>query len=302
MLSIFIRAVWFLLLCVSSVLAGGLRTHLGEVVVENLQVGQMYSLAELANLSLRVTNTSDYRVGLRMDVLIPDEVELKHEARPIPDMSWINLTCDSFTLDAGQDAVADIIIRIPDEDRHLGKRFQFMIWSHTVPTTEGGMYLATGLKSRIIFTTDSVRAEGSFNSAGAKGNAVFSVIPTEIRLNAVPLGARHDIRQSDGTVLIIRNAGDEPLTLRVSSKTVTGSLATVESGWEDTPDAGYLTFDRDEILVTPNSEEIVNLFLNLPAEPGLYGKRLMFLIYVCDQTRSVTTGVYTRVFAALQKK
>jgi hypothetical protein len=29
---------------------------------------------------------------------------------------------------------------------------------------------------------------------------------------------------------------------------------------------------------------------------------LMFLIYVYDQTRSVTTGVYTRVFAALQKK
>ena len=55
--------------------AGGLRTHLGEVVVENLQIGQTYNLKDLANLSLMVVNTSEYRVKLQMDVLSPDEVE-----------------------------------------------------------------------------------------------------------------------------------------------------------------------------------------------------------------------------------
>ena len=154
-MKVFCSSMLLLLICITSVSAGGLRTQLGEVVVENLQIGQTYNLADLANLSLRVTNTSDYRVKLRMDVLAPDEVELRHQAQPIPDLSWIALSCDTFYLEAGEEAVSDIMISIPDEEQYLGKRYQFMIWSHTVPSTEGGMFLATGLKSRIIFTTDN---------------------------------------------------------------------------------------------------------------------------------------------------
>ncbi len=290
-----------LLFCVTSAYAGGLRTQLGEVVVENLQIGQTYNLADLANLSLRVTNTSDYRTELRMDFLIPDEVELKHQARPIPNLSWITLTCDSFSLDAGQEAVSDIMISIPDDEQYLGKRFQFMIWSHTVPSSEGGMFLATGLKSRIVFTTDTVRADLPLDSAKPSGNAAFSVSPSEIHLNAVPLGSRYDVRKANGTALVVKNPTAEELTLRLYSKTVSSTLASVEPGWEDTPDAGYLTFEADEIRIPPQSERTVNLYLHIPSEAGLDEKQLMFLIHVCDETRQVTTGVYVRVFASLKQ-
>jgi len=57
--------------------AGGLSTQLGEVVIENLQIGQTYNLKQLANLRLIVTNTSDYSVDLRMDILLPDSSELR---------------------------------------------------------------------------------------------------------------------------------------------------------------------------------------------------------------------------------
>ena len=61
-------------------MSGGLRTQLGEVVIENLQVGQRYNLKDLANLKLIVGNTSDYALQLQMDVLVPSPGELKQEA------------------------------------------------------------------------------------------------------------------------------------------------------------------------------------------------------------------------------
>ena len=69
--------------------AGGLRTQLGEVVIENLQIGQTYNLKQLANVRLIVTNTSDYSVDLRMDVQLPDSSELRKGAEPVPDTSWV---------------------------------------------------------------------------------------------------------------------------------------------------------------------------------------------------------------------
>jgi hypothetical protein len=292
--------ILLLLICISSAGAGGLRTQLGEVVVENLQIGQSYNLKDLVNLSLRVTNTSDYGVGLRMDLLVPGEAELKHEAEPIPDLAWISLSADSFNLEGGQEAISDIVISIPDEEQYLGKRYQFMIWSHTVPGSEGGMFLATGLKSRIIFTTDTIRADLSAGSAVPSGNAAFAVLPAELHLYQVPVGTRYDVHMNTGTALLIKNPTDDELTLKLYSKTVGGSLASLEPGWEDTPDAGYLTFDENEVRIPPRAVRAVNPYLHVPGEAGLQGKKLMFLIHVCDETRQVITGVYVRVFAALK--
>ena len=163
------------------------------------------------------------------------------------------------------------------------------------------MFLATGLKSRIIFTTDTVRADIPVDKAQPSGNAAFSVSPSEIRLEQVPLGVLYDVKNTEGMTLRVENPTDEELTLSLYSKSMGHSFASVEPGWEDTPDAGYLTFEEDEIKISPQSEDEVYLYLNVPDKPSLRGKQLMFLVHVCDETGAVTTGVYVRVFASLKQ-
>ena len=51
--------------------AGGLSCSIGEVVIENLKIGQTYSLRTLANLPLSLTNTGDESVVVRVDPLRP---------------------------------------------------------------------------------------------------------------------------------------------------------------------------------------------------------------------------------------
>jgi len=293
--------ILLLLLISVSAHAGGLRTQLGEIVVENLQIGQTYNLIRLANLNLKVTNTSQYPVRLQMDVLTPNESELRHQAEPVPDLSWIKLTCDSFDLDAGQQAVSDIIISIPDEEQYLGKRYQFMIWSHTVPGADGSIFLATGLKSRIVFTTDTVRADLSPDFDKVSGNAGFSVSPSELHLNSVPLGSRYDMTEACGAALVIQNPTDQVLTVRLYSEPVSSSFASIDTGWEDTPDPGYLTFDKNEIKIPPREERSANIYLNIPDQAQLRGKRLMFLVTARDETGPVNTGVYVRVYVTLKQ-
>jgi hypothetical protein len=138
-------------LCVSTRLfAGGLSTNLGEVVIEGLETGESYSLKELANIPLSVVNRGDDTVTVRIHVLIPDSVELKHGAAPIPEASWVTLESDSIVLAPGQMGVTDVFIAIPDDSALASAKFQVMLWSRTIPGP--GVFIACGLKSRIIFS------------------------------------------------------------------------------------------------------------------------------------------------------
>lgn len=278
--------------------AGGLRCQLGEVVIENLQIGQTYNLRELANLQMIVTNTGDQPVDLLMEVLVPDSGQLRQGAMAVPDNSWIELSQDSFTLGPQQPASADIIISIPDDLQYLGKKFQVIIWSHTVGT--GSMFMEVGLKSRIIFTTDTVRAsqEEMFTSSNASTN--FELKPEEIFLENVPLGHTYDVSDEDGLVLTITNNGEREQTFRLKSRSIANSAATLTSGYDDAPDASYLQFSDNEFVLAPEESKTVKMYLKFPMKAEYTGKNYMFVVHAYTIDNNVKTGVYSRLYTAIR--
>lgn len=137
-----------LIFCLSSHLyAGGLSTTFGEVKLENLKIGEEYSMEETAEFPLVVQNTSDEQLALKVEVLYPKKEELKKGFEPIPDISWISLEKEEFTLKPQEKAKTDVIIKIPNDEKYAGKKYQVYLWSHTV-----GRSLGVGLKSRLLFT------------------------------------------------------------------------------------------------------------------------------------------------------
>lgn len=280
-----------------SLKAGGLSTQLGEVVVTNLQIGQTYNLMELANLRMSVTNTGADVVNLKMDVLQPEIRELRQGAAIIPDASWVTLSQDSFTVGSMQPAFSDISISIPDETQYLGKKFQVIIWSHTVG--DGSTFMEVGLKSRIIFSTDSIKADIDKLVTSSNASLNFSLQPEEIHLENVPLGMSYDIAEETGHVLTITNSGDHQKAFKLQSQTVESSSTRLTDQYEDTPETSYLRFSVDEFVLAPEETKTVKFFLDFPANAEYKGKHYMFVIHAYSVDARVTTGVYSRLYVSM---
>jgi hypothetical protein len=280
--------------------AGGLSTQLGEVVIQNLQVGQAYNLRDLANLSLSVVNRGDEEIALAMDPLVPEASELKQGAEAIPDLSWIALSSREHIVSAGGTATSDILVTIPDDDHLLGRKFQVTVWSHSVPRPGAGMALAYGLKSRIIFTVDPVRAEQVEVVTSSAADAGCMIAPHEIRVARVTAGKLCDLEKDAGVLLTLSNPGSSPRRVTLASQAVSASQAALPAGYLDTPDASYLTFSQNEITVAPGRSETVRMFLHFPAERRYRGQKYMFIINAETTGQGVKAGVYSRLYASVE--
>jgi len=146
--------LWYLLGS-PEVYAGGLRTPFGKVTLKNIPPGDTYSMRSDAKFPMVIENTSDRKVQLQLDILAPEEEEVQEGYEPIPDVNWIKLEKDSFSLTAGKKAETDVTISVPDDSKYHGRKFHVFIWSHTI-----GESIGVGLKSKLLFSVANVK-EGS---------------------------------------------------------------------------------------------------------------------------------------------
>jgi hypothetical protein len=295
-----IRLFILTLFVATALQARGLSTSLGEVVVENLQVGQTYSLKQLANLRLYVTNNSDDSVALKMDILSPDSSELKKGASPIPDILWLKLSQNTFVLGPDEIALSDITLSIPDENRYLGKKYQVAIWSHTVALAGRAMSLGLGLKSRIIFTTDATKAPVNEIVKSSDASVELVLNPEKMFLDDVELGTIYDPEARKGSVLTVSNHSKHEQLLRLRSLTVSNSVTALTEGYEDAPDASYLRFSENEFVLPPYGTKEVRVYLDFSERTEYCGKRFMFIIHAYVVGEKVSAGVYSRVYASIK--
>jgi hypothetical protein len=128
--------------------AGGLSTVFSKVIVEGLEAGRSYNVEEISKVPLEVMNTSNRKVQLKIDVMIPKEEDLSDGYVPVPDASWLTLEASYFEIEPGASARTGLHINIPAGEKYNGKKYAVYIWSHTV-----GESLGVGLMSKLLFTT-----------------------------------------------------------------------------------------------------------------------------------------------------
>lgn len=137
---------------VEPLFCSGISTPYGEVVVENIVPGEDVSITGIANKPFSVKNNSENRVRIKIDVVVPQETELKPGYVALPDSSWIKLDKDTFDLEAGEEAITQVVLQVPNKKKFYGKKYQVYLWSRTLPK-ESGMSISVGLKSRFLLET-----------------------------------------------------------------------------------------------------------------------------------------------------
>jgi len=288
-----------LIVCSKFVQAGGLRTHWGEVAIRNLKIGQPYNIREMNNLPLVIFNTGDEVIDLKIEVLKPEANELKEGFEAIPDVSWVKIGQDLFTVEPNGKASTDVIISIPDDEQYLGKKYQAWIWSHTV----GKGMVASGLQSRILLTVASAEEDSSQKGVGDKGlggNSDFSVLPYETYVQDAKVGRVCEVEDLTGVTLRVVNPNNKEYAYKIESIRVEDSLLKLKEGYEDCPNPSFLIFSELEFVVPAKGTKEIKMHLAFPNEKEYIGKKYMFVIHtkVIKQVR--THGVYSILYVSIE--
>lgn len=295
----FVVGCWLVLVPQFAEAGAGLSTQAGEVLIENLKIGQTYNTRELVDLPLRVRNNGNETVDLEMKLHLPPENEVRRGYEPIPDISWVKLSKDFFTVGPGESAVADVIISIPDDEKYFNKRYQFNIWSHTLP---GGKFIALGVDSRFLFTIVNVRADITEERyMELIGDINFSLLPHRLHINNLKLGKKYDIEKLTGVSFKLINPNERKFTYKMTSLDTKKALVNVTGGWEDCPDPSFLTFDKSEFTVGANEIKKIRVYLEFPDKKEYKGKKYLFIIYTEILGQPIEFGVYNNLYVTTEE-
>jgi len=272
--------------------AGGLSCSVGEVVIENLKIGQTYSLKTLANLPLSVTNTGDQPVTVLIEPLVPGPGELRQKAEPIPQIKWARALPDSFKLFPKESKLVEMIIEIPDDEALFGKKFQVNFWSHTL--AQAGDLLAVGLNSRVIFSIDRAReTPGSVPS----GDLSLSILPAEITLDKVNSGRQYRLEDFLQKPLTVKNGSQRELSVELHTVDVQKSATTLPPGYADLLGSAVITLTPNKFILKPGEEKTISGTVAFPKGERLTAKKFMCVVSAAVIGQSVQTQIYSRIYA-----
>jgi hypothetical protein len=271
--------------------AGGLRCSIGEVVVENLRIGQEYSLVELANLPLSITNTGDRMAIVRVDAVAPGAGESRQGASPIPDAAWVSTVPDSFRLEPAATQQVEIRIRIPQSEALLGKKYQVSLWSHVVP--QAGESIACGLSSRVIFTIDPKLEIPGVQPAGG---VLISLLPAETKIRHPVPQQRTRLEDCLDRPLVLKNPTGKKLVVELALLRPQESAGGLPAGCGDLLASASLELAPKQVELKPGEEIVVSGSLSFrPGEPAP-SETLMAVVSARVVDGEVATAVYARIY------
>jgi len=276
-----------------------LHTTFGEVIVENLRLGETYNTREIVNLPLMVTNYSDEEVIVTLTVKKPRPERLREGYEPIPDTDWIELSINRMELQPGGHAATDVIIHVPSDEQYARKKYHVLIES----VAKGKGNIAVGLKHRLLFSIASSEAQVKKDERKVKllANLNYTVLPAIIKLYDFKLGKKQDLAKLTGKTFKIINPNDEDYRYRLSSMRIEESKVTSARGYEDCPDPSFLTFSESEVDIPANTVKVIKIYLNIPDKKEYKGKKYMFLISTKLLGQEIPVGQYNRVFVTTEK-
>ncbi|OGV96121.1 hypothetical protein A2W24_01895 [Microgenomates group bacterium RBG_16_45_19] len=274
------------------ILAGGLRCSVGEVVVENLKIGNTYSLKTLANLPLSITNTGSEPVTVRVEPVVPASTETKQGAEPLPAPSWAKAVPDSFELYPQESKSVEMILTIPEEEAYFGRKFQVNFWSHTLP--KANQFLAYGLSSRVIFTIDRVREDPNSRPTG---DLSFSIIPGEVKLRNPSPGVVYQLEKLLDRPLVIRNTSSKKLMVELKLLGLQESVAYAPEGYSDLWASADVNLSPSILYLEPGEEKQISGTIRFDKKAKFSNKNYLGIICAAVTDQEVKTRIYSRIYA-----
>lgn len=286
------------IVCPCWVWGGSLSSTFSEVLVQNLQPGQRYSLTEIANFPYNVKNTGDESIQIKTEFVIPGKTSIRPGFEIIPDTGWVKLGDSQFILGSSATKTSDIVIEIPKNRRYLNKKYQVNIWSHTL-NSNGGFAVTAGLESILLITTDKQLSDAAseknqIEQSGANLN--FDIQPRELIVKDIQIGKNNDISQLARIKLKITNLNKIDCKFGIRSLSKTEAMTSPKQGYRACPDPAFLSFSESEFKLGPKEEKEVSVYINFPDNNKFKDKKYMFVVCASAGELETSGGIYSRLY------
>ncbi|MFH1368683.1 MAG: hypothetical protein ABII64_06130 [Elusimicrobiota bacterium] len=291
---IFTPVVAFMIACAAPVIARAafISSTFGEVSVDNLQPGRRYSIVKLANFPYNITNKGKMPVTLAIDVIKPEENQVKLGYEVISDTSWVKLEYSKIILNPNEKKTVDVYISVPDEEKNLGRKFEVDIWAHTIEKVEG-LPVAVGLQSKLLLAT------AKFNES-VQRQPGFWIEPDKAIIKGLSPGERADIVRVAGKILRVTNEYEE--TVEFNAETVFKGFPKESEDRKFKTDR-KLSVELSETVFTlkPFESKDIKIAAVIPPGKKYYDKNFISVIKISARGKK-STAKYLKLYLSTKKK
>lgn len=265
--------------------ASGVGFGPGEIIYNNLQIGQEYDFGKLSNIPFEVWNKSTGSITVRIVKYAPSAADVKKDYEPVPDTDWITVTPEVFKdIPAGRKRTASLKIRIPQDKKYLGKKFQIFLQART----EAGPFMALGAVSRVLFTIS-----GTVDKSVKKPEAApakFSVGPETVRIQDLLLGATNV-----SGCLFIRNESAKPIKFGMSIMNGKAAGRKLWMDYHEFPALSLVKPTKNYFVIRPGEKTDVCLKLFLETKNKYRNKKYQFFVNIHTVDEEIVEEYYLPV-------
>lgn len=207
--------------CYSTLFSGGLSTTCGMMMLGNLKIGQEYSLRQLLGYNFNVHYRGKYPVDIKIETMAPSTTT-PDGFEPIPDINWIRVQKEFFSLDPGERGETDIIIKIPNDESLLGRKFRAIITPQTSPPKGGnlgGVVFSLGISCNLFLsiapkppTEEEIREQ---RKRFLSNEVNFSISPERIFLYDIEPEKVYDLSKEFGEIIKVINATRKKVNVKL---------------------------------------------------------------------------------------
>lgn len=259
--------------------AEGLKlNNYAEVFIENLGIGNTYSMKEIGNLPLELTNTGENKLTVNIEAIQPSVMKTKPDFEPIPDAVWVTIKPKTVDIEGKAIHSSDVVLTIPDDPKYLGKKYHVDIKATAAPK-KGFMPVTFAVKGRLLFSTAATK-ESAGKAAKGMTSLNFEIKPERIDMIAIPLGKKIKVLSKDKRFITIKNKGNEKAKIVLQSIDPKETVMKIKTGFETTPNPDFLILGREELTLNKNQKKDIAAFIKIPDKPEYKDKKYEFIIVI----------------------
>lgn len=258
---------FLLFLLFNKLFSGGLSSPNGAMYMYNLKIGQEYSLKQLLGYPFRVTYKGKYPVDLKITLEKPTTNFGEYE--PIPDLSWVQLERSEFSLDPGETAETDVILKIPNDEKYLGKKYRVILSPATgAPKGDNRAWLAfaVGLVCTLDFTIapkppteQEIREQ---QKRRLSGYLDVSVSPNRVFIYDIEPNKKYNLTKQFNEVIKIINATSKKVNVDIESVPPQSRGIFLLEDQQELPNPQLLYTKPKKTKLKPDSVKSFEIFLN----------------------------------------